>query len=252
MRALKFSSVEANGRHATLAVADSLGYIYFCNEIISGGLAHIRAHSSSIQSLDFGGKGCTFLLSSSNDKTAKIWSLPDKKFRTSFVGHQNWLRSAKLSPDSTRVATCSDDGSVRIWSFDKEGGPDIKSHCVLILKDKCAHYPILEVCFNPHGDVLASLTSREVFIWELRNATILQKFSLECPHFSISFHTSGSFLTAFRKDGLRYFDVFEGWLFPKRDNKTEKWYSAASGFNDDGRLFVTGDNNGFVKLWTCM
>ncbi len=47
--------------------------------------------------------------------SSKIWSLPTRKFACSLVGHSNWVRTACFSPDSTSVATGSDDKTVKLW-----------------------------------------------------------------------------------------------------------------------------------------
>jgi len=46
----------------------------------------------------------TLLITASDDKTAKIWSLPSKRFICSFSGHTNFVRAAKFSPDTCLVS----------------------------------------------------------------------------------------------------------------------------------------------------
>jgi centriolar protein POC1 len=51
----------------------------------------------------------------SDDKTIKGWSVKKKNFMFALPGHSNWVRSCKLSPDSRLVVSGSDDCSVRVW-----------------------------------------------------------------------------------------------------------------------------------------
>ena len=54
------------------------------------------------------------LLSASDDKLIKLWCVEDQNFVQSFVGHQNWVKSAQFSNDTRMVASGSDDRTVRI------------------------------------------------------------------------------------------------------------------------------------------
>ncbi len=47
------------------------------------------------------------MLSSSDDKTLKIWN--DRKFKSSLIGHNNWVNSGKFSKDLRYVGSGSDD-----------------------------------------------------------------------------------------------------------------------------------------------
>lgn len=74
----------------------------------------LKGHAGPVRSVDFASDG-RHLLTGSDDKTAKIWSLPSRKFQSSLVGHSNWVRSACFSPDMNLAATASDDKTVKLW-----------------------------------------------------------------------------------------------------------------------------------------
>ncbi len=57
------------------------------------------------------------LLTSSDDKTAKLFALPSRKFLSSLIGHSNWVRSASLSSDTKHAVTGSDDKLVKLWDL---------------------------------------------------------------------------------------------------------------------------------------
>ena len=74
----------------------------------------LKGHTGPVRSVDFS-RDSRLLLSSGDDKCAKIWSLPSRKFVCSFVGHSNWLRCASFSPDASQAATGGDDKLVKLW-----------------------------------------------------------------------------------------------------------------------------------------
>jgi len=74
----------------------------------------IKAHSGAVRGLSWSWDGA-HLLSCSDDKSVKIWSLPSRRFQCSFLGHTNWVRTACFGPDSTTVASGSDDTTVRLF-----------------------------------------------------------------------------------------------------------------------------------------
>ena len=53
----------------------------------------LKGHSAPVKSIQFNCDG-SLLLSASDDKTIKIWSVADKKFSSTLKGHTNWVRKA--------------------------------------------------------------------------------------------------------------------------------------------------------------
>jgi WD40 repeat protein len=65
----------------------------------------------------------TLLVSGSDDKTIKLWSLPEGKLLNTLEGHSDWVRSVTISPDGTLLASGSYDKTVRLWTL-PEGEPN--------------------------------------------------------------------------------------------------------------------------------
>lgn len=76
----------------------------------------IRGHTAAVRSVNFS-RDSKILLTSSDDKTAKVFALPTRKFLCSLVGHSNWVRTSSLSTDTKHAVTGSDDKLVKIWDM---------------------------------------------------------------------------------------------------------------------------------------
>jgi len=73
-----------------------------------------EGHKSAVCSAIYSGDG-QFILTSSEDYSAREWEWSSKQCVTVFSGHSGPLRSAAYSPDGKRILTLSTDKTVREW-----------------------------------------------------------------------------------------------------------------------------------------
>lgn len=96
--------------------ADKHGAIYLIPYPSFGQLSRVlRGHGGNITSLDFSSDG-KYLVSGSNDNTARIWDAATGKPLRTLSGHTAQVKGAVFSPDGKRVATVSFDKTARIWN----------------------------------------------------------------------------------------------------------------------------------------
>ena len=57
------------------------------------------------------------VLTASDDKTARVWTLADGKLVRTLEGHTGMVRSVCVSPDKVHVLTASDDRTARVWTL---------------------------------------------------------------------------------------------------------------------------------------
>ena len=115
-----------------LATGSSDGSVVLWDVTRRERLLLIEAHADVVRCLDFAPAG-GFVLSGSNDTTLAIWEVPtasslmvaagagsapseQKRALTTLEGHMGAVTGAAYVCGGTRVASCSLDGSVRIWN----------------------------------------------------------------------------------------------------------------------------------------
>ena len=77
----------------------------------------LKGHAGPVRSVEFSADNRQ-IITASDDKTVKIWSLPSKRFRCSLLGHSNWVRSASFAPDTRVAVSGGDDKLVKLWDVE--------------------------------------------------------------------------------------------------------------------------------------
>mmetsp|Transcript_31525 Transcript_31525/g.31245 ORF Transcript_31525/g.31245 Transcript_31525/m.31245 type:complete len:108 (-) Transcript_31525:2640-2963(-) len=55
------------------------------------------------------------VITASNDKTVRIWSLDHDRREIVYTGHKNWIKSMMLSDDQRSIYTTSEDCRILVW-----------------------------------------------------------------------------------------------------------------------------------------
>ncbi|KAM4698335.1 sperm-associated antigen 16 protein [Rhinophrynus dorsalis] len=101
------------------------------------------------------------LVTASDDRLWKMWSIPNGDILMTGEGHTDWLSGCCFSPKGTKLATTSGDTTVRIWDF-------AKSECILTLEGHT--HAVWGCSWHTCGDFLASCSlDNNSKIWDLNS-----------------------------------------------------------------------------------
>ena len=119
----------------------------------------LKGHTGPVYCVAFHPKE-PLLVSGSQDKTAKVWSLADGKVLAEYKGHTDIVHSVAFAPDGRAVASGgTGDKSVKLWN--PTDGKDLKplgTHAG----------SVYQVAFSPDGKYLASASADKVVkIWDV-------------------------------------------------------------------------------------
>ncbi len=126
-----------------------------------GNQTWLRAHTGEVWDFDFSPDG-KWLLTGSEDATARVWDLESHELAYTLEGHHGPLATVSLGPNGHRAATVGNNGSLRLWSFGR-----VRSPVANVL-----HPPnpqgIARVSFSPDGRwLLASSHGTTAYLWDL-------------------------------------------------------------------------------------
>lgn len=118
-------------------------------------------HKQPVWTTRFSQTDLTTLLSASDDKTVRLWDLPSNEPTTTFVGHNDYVRSANFMPGtmSNMIVSGSYDSTVKLWD------PRTGSNTAVMTFKHAA--PVEDVLSLPSGTTVLAAADNSISVLDL-------------------------------------------------------------------------------------
>lgn len=181
------------------------------------------------------------LLSSSADKTVRLWSLEDWNCLVVYRAHDSPIWDVKWSPHGYYFLTCGHDRSARIWAQDR----------VSPLRMFVAHDSDVDVgCWHPNGAYVFTAGDKNIRMWDLMKGTAVRLYSGHTGNITaIECSPNGSTLASADDQGAIFlWDLKEGTL-KKRMRGHGKGGIWSLSWSVESSVIVSGGADNSVRVW---
>uniref|UniRef100_A0A8B9IX10 Apoptotic protease-activating factor 1 n=1 Tax=Amazona collaria TaxID=241587 RepID=A0A8B9IX10_9PSIT len=171
-------------------------------------------HSEQVNCCQFNNRSGPYLLATcSNDTFIKIWDLNKKYCRNTMMGHENSVNHCRFSPDDEYVASCSTDGTVKLWGV--RSANELKSIEIKDFFRNADEQPddvdvLVKCCsWSRNGDMILVVAKNKLLLWNIKS---LSKVAYCRGHMSwvhcVTFSPDGSlFLTSSDDQTIRIWET---------------------------------------------
>lgn len=201
---------------------------------------------------------------SDRDNTVKLWR-PDGTLIDTLKGHTARINNISFSLHKQKIATASEDGTIKLWQLNENGEPkctkneDGSKKCYKDFAEKgkdLIHNPqlrLINVSFSPNDKMIAFTTfNGQVQLWQLKDdPSLLKKTKAhETIAFDVSFSPNEEMLASAGGDGIVKLWKTDGTMITKSEKPNDRTYELYKvRFNLDSNMIAAASQDGSVKLW---
>ncbi|CZT51364.1 probable transcription initiation factor TFIID subunit 5 [Rhynchosporium secalis] len=184
------------------------------------------------------------LLSSSSDKTIRLWSLEAWTCLVVYKGHEGPVWNVRWSPFGHYFATCGWDKTVRIW------GQDHISYLRLLVGHDSS---VNQIAWHPNGAYVFSASDqvdKSIRMWSFTTGECVRVFAGHTDFISaIECSPSGKILASADGSGnIIFWDLAKGQII-KRCKGHGKGGIWSLSFSVESTVLVSGGADGTVRIW---
>ncbi|RIA86196.1 WD40-repeat-containing domain protein [Glomus cerebriforme] len=200
----------------------------------------LLGHSGPVFGLSFSPDN-RYLISCSEDRTARLWSTDTYTNLVCYKGHNSPIWDVDFSPLGFYFVTASHDRTARLWSCDH----------IYPLRIFAGHISDVDaVKFHPNSKYIVTGSSdKSVRMWDIQGGSCLRLFSGHTGGIScISVSEDGRLMASAGEDkSVMLWDLGSGKLLKKMLGHKSTVYSLD--FSKESSILVSGGADGTVRLW---
>lgn len=223
----------------TLASASSDGTIRFWDPTTGTQTGMIDRYESVTGLITFSPNGRTLASTGYTDEVW-VWSVGGgPPLRLS--GHTAYITDIVFSPDSSLLASASDDSTARLWNASN-------GSLIAALDDHTGR--VLSIAFSPDGELLASSgADNTVRLWHTSDGELLKTLSGHTDWVrEVAFSPDGALLASAADDNtVRLWRVADG--APLQTLSGHSGWVRQIAFSPDGALLASAADDDTVRLW---
>ena len=204
-------------------------------------------HTKHINSAVYSSNG-KYIVTASDDNTAKIWSAMETKLLIELKGHTDRVNSAVFSPDGKTIVTAANDSTARIW--DASSGK-----LLLVLKDPSDY--VSSANYSPDGrHILTTSWDNTARIWNAANGKLLMNLGRHSNAVNSAIYSpDGNQIVTTSRDstakiwsaGTPSEKAADGKLLIELKGHSG-WVNSAA-YSPDGKYIVTASFDTTAKIW---
>jgi len=159
--------------------------------------------------------------------------------RAIFPGHGDWIQAVAFAPRSHRLASASNDRTIRLWDVDSQSS-------IAVLRQS---YPTNSIAFAPDGGTFASASADgNVYFWNVTDPGAIGRYETSgYPLFSVAYAANGKWLAAAGKDRSIYvWDLRDG---SRRALDGHSDAVNALVFQTNSKGLISAGNDRTIRLW---
>ncbi|XP_059217834.1 autophagy-related protein 16 isoform X2 [Stomoxys calcitrans] len=208
--------------------------------------AVLGGSSAGINSVDFDSTG-TYIIGTSNDYGARVWTVADNRLRHTLTGHSGKVMAAKYIQEPVKVVTGSHDRTLKIW--------DLRSIACIETKFAGSSCNDLVTTDSLGSTIISGHYDKKIRFWDIRTEKQADDVLMNAKITSLDLSKDCNYLIcSVRDDTIKLLDLRKNQVISTFSNEHFKlscdW--ARASFNMNATKIACGSSDGVIYIWNVM